>query len=36
MFNAILIERDEHPYRATFTSLEDGRLPAGDVTVRVD
>jgi acrylyl-CoA reductase (NADPH) len=36
MFKAILIERDEHPYRATFTSLEDGRLPAGDVTVRVD
>src|ERR1700730_14022430 len=36
MFNAILIERDERPYRASFTSLEDGRLPAGDVTVRVD
>src|ERR1700688_4664594 len=36
MFKAVLIERDERPYRATFTSLEAGRLPAGDVTVRVD
>jgi acrylyl-CoA reductase (NADPH) len=36
MFKAILIERDERPYRASFTSLEEGRLPAGDVTVRVD
>src|ERR1700722_7070012 len=36
MFKAVLIERDDRPYRATFTSLEDGRLPAGDVTVRVD
>jgi acrylyl-CoA reductase (NADPH) len=36
MFKAILIERDERPYRASFTPLEEGRLPAGDVTVRVD
>jgi acrylyl-CoA reductase (NADPH) len=36
MFKAILIERDERPYRATFESLEESRLPAGDVTVRVD
>ena len=36
MFKAVLIERDERPYRATFTSLEEGRLPAGDVTVCVD
>src|SRR6202162_47098 len=36
MFKAVLIERDDRPYRATFTSLEEGRLPAGDVTVRVD
>jgi acrylyl-CoA reductase (NADPH) len=36
MFNAILIERDERPYRATLTQLEEGRLPAGEVTVRVD
>src|SRR5258706_13125974 len=36
MFKAVLLERDEHPYRATFPSLEEGRLPTGDVTVRVD
>src|SRR6266481_4956145 len=36
MFKAVLIERDERPYRATFTPREEGRLPAGDVTVRVD
>src|ERR1700730_9284695 len=36
MFKAILIERDERPYRATLTALDEGRLPAGDVTVRVD
>src|SRR5258708_6613697 len=36
MFKAVLIERDDRPYRATLTSLEEGRLPAGDVTVRVD
>jgi acrylyl-CoA reductase (NADPH) len=36
MFKAILIERDERPYRAALTSLDPERLPAGDVTVRVD
>jgi acrylyl-CoA reductase (NADPH) len=36
MFKAMLIERDERPYRATFASLEESRLPAGDVMVRVD
>ena len=36
MFNAILIERDDRPYRATLTQLEEGRLPTGEVTVRVD
>ncbi|HWX35211.1 MAG TPA: MDR family oxidoreductase [Steroidobacteraceae bacterium] len=36
MFNAILIERDERPYRANFAALEEHRLPAGDVTVRVE
>ena len=36
MFKAVLIERDDRPYRATLTSLEEGRLPTGDVTVRVD
>jgi acrylyl-CoA reductase (NADPH) len=35
MFNAVLIERDDRPYRAAFTALDDVRLPAGDVTVRV-
>jgi len=27
MFKAVLIERDDRPYRATLTSLEEGRLP---------
>jgi acrylyl-CoA reductase (NADPH) len=36
MFKAILIERDERPYRATFKALDEGQLPAGDVTVRVE
>jgi acrylyl-CoA reductase (NADPH) len=36
MFKAVLIERDERPYRATLVSLDPDRLPAGDVTVRVD
>lgn len=36
MFNAVLIERDDRPYRASYTSLDDSRLPAGDVTVRVE
>jgi acrylyl-CoA reductase (NADPH) len=36
MFKAVLIERDERPYRTSFTGLEEGRLPAGDVTVRVE
>ncbi len=35
MFKAVLIERDERPYRATFTALDEARLPAADVTVRV-
>src|SRR5260370_26595655 len=36
MFKGVLIERDDRPYRAPLTSLEEGRLPTGDVTVRVD
>jgi acrylyl-CoA reductase (NADPH) len=36
MFNAILIERDPPPYRAEMKSLDESRLPAGDVTVRVE
>jgi acrylyl-CoA reductase (NADPH) len=35
MFKAILVERDDRPYRATLTGLDEARLPAGDVTVRV-
>ena len=31
-----LIERDERPYRAGLTELNEAQLPAGDVTVRVD
>jgi acrylyl-CoA reductase (NADPH) len=36
MFRAVLIERDERPYRAALATLEEARLPAGDVTIRVD
>ena len=36
MFNAILIERDPPPYRATLKKLEESQLPAGDVSVRVE
>lgn len=36
MFTAILIERDPPPYRASIQSLDEARLPAGDVTVRVE
>ena len=36
MFKAILIERDERPYRASFAQLDEAQLPAGEVTVRVD
>jgi acrylyl-CoA reductase (NADPH) len=36
MFRAVLIERDERPYRVALATLEDARLPAGDVTIRVD
>ena len=36
MFKAVLIERDDRPYRAALVSLDPERLPAGDVTVRVD
>jgi acrylyl-CoA reductase (NADPH) len=35
MFKGILIEKDEAGYRATLTELDEGRLPEGDVTVRV-
>ena len=36
MFNAILIERDPPPYRASLKKLEESQLPAGDVRVRVE
>src|ERR1700729_2130070 len=36
MFNAILIERDPPPYRASLKKLEESQLPPGDVTVRVE
>jgi acrylyl-CoA reductase (NADPH) len=35
VFKGILIEKDEAGYRATLTDLAEGRLPLGDVTVRV-
>jgi len=36
MFNAILVERDPEPYRASLKNLDEARLPPGDVTVRID
>jgi acrylyl-CoA reductase (NADPH) len=36
MPNAILVERDTQPYRASLKNIEESQLPAGDVTVRVD
>jgi acrylyl-CoA reductase (NADPH) len=36
MFNAILVERDPPPYRASLKKLADSQLMAGDVTVRVE
>jgi len=36
MFNAILVDKDEGGYVASLASLEDARLPEGDVTVRID
>src|SRR5258708_30117633 len=35
-FNAILIERDPQPYRASLKNLQESQLPPGDVTVRID
>ncbi|MBU2830078.1 MULTISPECIES: MDR family oxidoreductase [Acidithiobacillus] len=35
MFKGILIEKDEAGYRTSLTDLDEGRLPDGDVTVRV-
>ncbi|MEO6422326.1 MAG: MDR family oxidoreductase [Candidatus Nitrotoga sp.] len=35
MFKGILIEKDEAGYRASLADIGEGRLPEGDVTVRV-
>lgn len=35
MFTGILIDHDEGAYRAQLTSIDEARLPPGDVTVRV-
>ncbi len=35
MFKGILIEKDESGYRASVKELDEGQLPAGNVTVRV-
>jgi acrylyl-CoA reductase (NADPH) len=36
MFQAILVERDPPPYRASLKKLDESQLPPGDVTVRVE
>ena len=36
MFNAILVERDPGPYRATLKNLDEAQLPPGEVAVRID
>lgn len=35
MFRAILIDKDDHGYRASVQALDEAQLPAGDVHVRV-
>jgi acrylyl-CoA reductase (NADPH) len=36
MINAILVEREPPPYRATLKKLDESQLPSGDVSVRVE
>jgi len=36
MFRGILIEKDDTGYRSSLTELDEGQLPDGDVTVRVN
>jgi acrylyl-CoA reductase (NADPH) len=36
MYQALLIEKDGGPYRASIQQLDDDNLPEGDVTVKVD
>ncbi|MFA7666952.1 MAG: oxidoreductase, partial [Burkholderiaceae bacterium] len=35
MFNGILIDKDEAGYRSALASIDESRLPAGDVVVQV-
>src|SRR5580704_9189938 len=36
MFQAILVEREPPPYRASLKKLDESQLPSGDVSVRVE
>src|SRR5688572_3949647 len=36
MFKGIVVEKDAQGYRASLAEIDENRLPAGDVTVRVD
>jgi acrylyl-CoA reductase (NADPH) len=36
MFNAILVEREPGPYRATLRNLDEAQLPPAEVAVRID
>lgn len=36
MFKAIVVEKDAQGYRASVGEIDESRLPAGDVTVRID
>ena len=36
MFKGIVVEKDAAGYRASVSELDEGRLPAGDVTVQVE
>lgn len=36
MFKGIVVEKDAQGYRASLAEIEENRLPAGDVTVRVE
>ena len=36
MFKGIVVEKDADGYRASVSELDEGRLPAGDVTVQVE
>ena len=36
MFNALQVEKDDAGYRCTLASLDESKLPDGDVTVRIE